>query len=89
MKKLSIGASFIVGMLVILRVSGQETKTLWQKDIESSTQDFLSAMTVTIDRQILLSGSSILTPTLSKGEGGGNNGYDYHLVKLDQQGGNV
>ena len=58
MKKLSIGASFILGMLVILRVSGQETKTLWQKDIESSTQDFLSAMTVTIDRQILLSGSS-------------------------------
>ncbi|AZI41326.1 T9SS C-terminal target domain-containing protein [Epilithonimonas vandammei] len=60
----------------------------WQRDIASSTQDLLTTMTSTIDRQILLSGSSILTPALSNGEGANhtNNGYQYHILKLDQQG---
>ncbi|PZU91186.1 MAG: secretion protein [Chryseobacterium sp.] len=60
----------------------------WQKNIQSSTQDFLTAMTSTIDRQILLSGSSINTiaQQLSTGSPQQNNGYDYHVLKLDQQG---
>ncbi|MDQ0478281.1 hypothetical protein QF004_002825, partial [Chryseobacterium sp. MDT2-18] len=56
MKKLYIGVLFFFG---ILSVSAQENKPLWQKDIKSSTQDFLTTMTSTIDGQILLSGSSI------------------------------
>lgn len=66
-----------VGMLVVCHMYAQ--KTLWQKDIQSSTQDFLSNMTSTIDRQLLLSGSSIQSQKQ-------NNSYDYHIVKLDQQG---
>ena len=59
-------------------------KVSWQKNIESGTQDFLSGMTVTIDGQYLVSGSSIQNnqnPTDNI-----NKGYDYHLLKLDQQG---
>ena len=54
MKKLSIGVFFLFGAL---QTQAQETKTLWQKDIPSSTQDFLSNMTSTIDRQILILGN--------------------------------
>ena len=54
MQKLYIGVSFFFS---VLSVSAQET--LWQKDIESSTQDFLSTMSTTLDRQIVLSGSAI------------------------------
>ncbi|WP_042720437.1 T9SS type A sorting domain-containing protein [Flavobacterium sp. B17] len=60
----------------------------WQRDIASNTQDLLTTMTSTIDRQILLSGSSIQTqkPSNNSGQPSTNNGYDYHLLKLDQQG---
>jgi len=66
-------------------------KISWQKDIPSSTQDFLSNMTSTIDRQILLSGSSINTKSQqpSTDSQQSNKGYDYHLLKLDQQGNQV
>jgi len=66
-------------------------KISWQKDIPSSTQDFLSNMTSTIDRQILLSGSSINTNSQqpSTDSQQSNKGYDYHLLKLDQQGNQV
>lgn len=69
----------------------QETKTLWQKDIQSSTQDFLTTMTSTIDRQILLSGSSINQKPQQQSTDNQqqNRGYDYHIVKLDQQGNKV
>jgi len=59
-------------------------KVSWQKNIESNTQDFLSGLTLTIDGQYLVSGSSIQksqNPTNNQ-----NNGYDYHILKLDQQG---
>ncbi|MFC0343838.1 hypothetical protein [Epilithonimonas hispanica] len=46
-----------VCLLGYLAVSSQEIQ--WQKNIQSSTQEFLTTMTSTIDRQILLSGSSI------------------------------
>lgn len=73
-------------LLGYLAVSSQEVQ--WQKNIQSSTQDFLTAMTSTIDRQTLLSGSSINTKSqqLSTGSPQQNNGYDYHVLKLDQQG---
>ena len=58
----------------------------WQRDIASNTQDLLSTMTSTIDRQILLSGSSIQSPSAGNGQPSTNNGYDYHLLKLNQQG---
>ncbi|MCX8524339.1 T9SS type A sorting domain-containing protein [Chryseobacterium formosus] len=61
---------------------------MWQKDIKSSTQDFLSQVTTTIDQQYLITGSSIQAnnnqPSTNNQKQ--NNGYDFHLVKLDQQG---
>jgi hypothetical protein len=71
---------------VFISISAQEVK--WQKDISSSTQDFLSGMAATIDRQILVFGSSInqkSAPT-STATPATNKGYDYHVLKLDQQG---
>ena len=85
MKKFYIGVSFFFG---VLSVSAQET--LWQKDIESSTQDFLSTMSTTLDRQIVLSGSVIQKSKISGVSSGGatatNAGYDYRLLKLSQEG---
>jgi len=64
-------------------ISAQEV--IWQKDIKSSTQDFLSQVTTTIDQQYLITGSSIQSKKLTS-ENKQNNGYDFHLVKLNQQG---
>jgi hypothetical protein len=83
MKKLYIGAFAIC---TVLCLSGQEV--IWQKDIKSSTQDFLSQVTTTIDQQYLITGSSIQTKSQSAAANSQkqNNGYDFHLVKLNQQG---
>ncbi|KMQ64186.1 hypothetical protein ACM39_16815, partial [Chryseobacterium sp. FH2] len=54
MKKNYFGALL---MCTFLGMSAQEV--VWQKDIKSSTQDFLSQVTTTIDGQYLISGSSI------------------------------
>ncbi|WP_295222869.1 T9SS type A sorting domain-containing protein [uncultured Chryseobacterium sp.] len=70
-------------MCTVLGVSAQEV--VWQKDIPSSTQDFLSHVTTTIDGQYLISGSSIHPPTGS-GTAQQNAGYNFHLMKLNQQG---
>ncbi|KFC19305.1 T9SS type A sorting domain-containing protein [Chryseobacterium sp. FH1] len=59
-------------------------KVSWQKDVESGTQDFLSGLAVTLDGQYLVSGSSIKAKDLATP--GPNKGYDYHILKLDQQG---
>ncbi|MBT2620070.1 T9SS type A sorting domain-containing protein [Chryseobacterium sp. ISL-6] len=71
---------------VFLSMFGQEV--IWQKDIKSSTQDFLSQVTTTIDQQYLITGSSIQAKGQSKATSGQkqNNGYDFHLIKLNQQG---
>ena len=71
-------------MCTILGLSAQEV--VWQKDIKSSTQDFLSQITTTIDQQYLITGSSIQSNKLQKEGSKQNNGYDFHLVKLNQQG---
>jgi len=74
-------------MCTLLGLSAQEV--LWQKDIKSSTQDFLSQITTTIDQQYLITGSSIQAGSLREPQGTAskqNNGYDFHLVKLNQQG---
>lgn len=80
--------SCLVLLLGMLNLSAQEVQ--WQKDLPSSTQDFLSGLSVTVDRQFLLSGSSIqaakISGVSSSGAAKQNNGYDYHLVKLNQQG---
>jgi hypothetical protein len=85
MKNISIGVLFLFG---IFQTKAQETKTLWQKDIENSTQDFLSTMALTLDQQIILSGSSINSKStkVSTGSGSQNKGYDYRLLKLSQEG---
>ncbi|WP_415327681.1 T9SS C-terminal target domain-containing protein [Chryseobacterium sp. MMS23-Vi53] len=80
MRKLYTGALF---MCLSLSVPAQDV--VWQKDIKSSTQDFLSQITTTIDGQYLISGSSIQSKKLSA-ESKQNNGYDFHLVKLNQMG---
>jgi len=83
MKHLSLGVFFLFGML---NTSAQDVR--WQKDLKSSTQDFLSTMSLTLDRQILLSGSSIQSKTLNSHPttNNTNSGYDYHVVKLSQDG---
>ena len=93
MNKFYSGALFLCS---VLGVSAQEV--IWQKDIKSSTQDFLSQVTTTIDQQYLITGSSIpstssgTTPSRASGTAAlannqqPNNGYDFHLVKLNQQG---
>lgn len=70
-------------MCLSLSVPAQEV--VWQRDIKSSTQDFLSQVTTTIDGQYLISGSSIQSNKLSA-EIKQNNGYDFHLVKLNHRG---
>ncbi|WP_336685792.1 T9SS type A sorting domain-containing protein [Chryseobacterium bernardetii] len=80
MKKIYLSACTVC---TILGLSAQEV--LWQKDIKSSTQDFLSQVTTTIDHQYLITGSSIQSDKLQQGSKQ-NNGYDFHLVKLNQQG---
>ena len=82
MKKIYLGA---FTLCTVLGASAQEV--VWQKDIQSSTQDFLSQVTTTIDQQYLITGSSIQSGS-GKLEAGSkqNNGYDFKLVKLNQQG---
>ncbi|RKS98123.1 T9SS type A sorting domain-containing protein [Chryseobacterium defluvii] len=81
MKKIYMSAFFLCTTTVLY-----SQNVLWQKDIKSNTQDFLSQVTTTIDGQYLITGSSIQS---SKSQASGskqNNGYDFHLVKLNQQG---
>ncbi|WP_294237329.1 T9SS type A sorting domain-containing protein [uncultured Chryseobacterium sp.] len=81
MKKLYMSALLLC---ISLGISAQEV--IWQKDIKSSTQDFLSKMTTTVDQQYLITGSSIQARSIGSGTVKQNNGYDFHLVKLNQQG---
>ncbi|MFS4470615.1 T9SS type A sorting domain-containing protein [Chryseobacterium sp. T20] len=81
MRKLYLGA---FTLCTVLGVSAQEV--VWQKDIQSSTQDFLSQVTTTIDQQYLITGSSIQSNKQQASGSKQNNGYDFHLVKLNQQG---
>ncbi len=80
MQKLYISALFLC---IFLSTPAQDV--LWQKDILSSSQNFLSQVTPTLDLQYLITGSSIQSKKIST-ESKQNNGYDFHLVKLNQQG---
>ena len=71
------------GVLLLCASLGFAQDVLWQRDIKSSTQDFLSQITTTIDGQYLISGSSIQAPKETNKQ---NNGYDFHLIKLNSQG---
>ncbi|WP_111954895.1 T9SS type A sorting domain-containing protein [Chryseobacterium lathyri] len=71
-------------LCTLIHLSAQQVQ--WQKDIRSNTQDFLSQVTTTIDGQYLITGSSIQSSKLQTEGSKQNNGYDFHLVKLDQQG---
>ncbi|TDX89738.1 hypothetical protein BCF50_3639, partial [Chryseobacterium daecheongense] len=79
MKKIYMSAFFLCTTAVLY-----SQNVLWQKDIKSTTQDFLSQVTTTIDGQYLISGSSIQASKQTESKQ--NNGYDFHLVKLNQQG---
>lgn len=81
MKKLYMSALFLC---TVMDISAQEV--IWQKDIKSSTQDFISQVTTTIDQQYLITGSSIQSNTLEAIGNKQNRGYDLHLIKLNQQG---
>ena len=87
MKKLYMSAILLCTAAVF---SAQEV--IWQKDIKSSTQDFLSQVTTTIDQQYLITGSSIqagsgkLDAGSSTAKTQQNNGYDLHLIKIDTEG---
>ncbi len=81
MKKLYSGAFLLCTAAVL-----QAQEVIWQKDIQSNTQDFLSEVTTTIDQQYLITGSSIQSSKLQAEGSKQNNGYDFHLVKLNQQG---
>ncbi|RKS97857.1 T9SS type A sorting domain-containing protein [Chryseobacterium defluvii] len=81
MKKIYMSALFLCATAVLY-----SQNVLWQKDIKSSTQDFLSQVTTTIDGQYLITGSSIQSSKLQAEGNKQNNGYDFHLVKLNQQG---
>ncbi|MGN7707977.1 hypothetical protein [Chryseobacterium sp. 22543] len=54
MKKNYLG---VLNLCAILGTSAQEV--VWQKDIKSSTRDFLSQIITTIDQQYLITVSSI------------------------------
>ncbi|MFY1047296.1 T9SS type A sorting domain-containing protein [Chryseobacterium sp. GP-SGM7] len=84
---------FYMSAFLLCTVTGfSAQEVLWQKDIKSNTQDFLSQVTTTIDQQYLITGSSIQAGSGKLGSGSStatskqNNGYDFHLVKLNQQG---
>ncbi|MBP1167892.1 hypothetical protein JOE44_004776 [Chryseobacterium sp. PvR013] len=82
MKKIYLSA---LTLCTILEISAQDI--LWQKDFRSGTQNFLSQITTTIDQQYLITGSSIQSGSEERKSGSKqNNGYDFHLVKLNQQG---
>jgi len=84
MKKLYMSALLLCSTAILY---AQEV--IWQKDIKSSTQDFLSQVTTTVDQQYLITGSSIQAAgktAVSSVASKQNNGYDFHLVKLNQQG---
>ncbi|VXB14213.1 MULTISPECIES: T9SS type A sorting domain-containing protein [Chryseobacterium] len=80
MKKLYMSAFFVCTTAVLYAQD-----VVWQKDIKSSTQDFLSQVTTTVDQQYLITGSSIQSKKITS-ENKQNNGYDFHLIKLNQQG---
>ncbi|MDP9961657.1 T9SS type A sorting domain-containing protein [Chryseobacterium lathyri] len=81
MRKLYLSA------FTICTILSNAQEIVWQRDIRSNTQDFLSQVTTTIDQQYLITGSTI-HPSASSGTSTQkqNNGYDFHLVKLNQQG---
>jgi hypothetical protein len=84
MKKFYMSALLLSSTVILY---AQEV--IWQKDIKSSTQDFLSQVTTTVDQQYLITGSSIQVggkSAVSSVASKQNNGYDFHLVKLNQQG---
>ncbi|MGV4413599.1 T9SS type A sorting domain-containing protein [Chryseobacterium sp. T1] len=74
----------ILSLMISIGVFSQ--KIAWQRDVSSSSQDFLSNLTSTIDGQILLIGSSIQSDSQQTRSNIVNNGYDYHIIKVDQQG---
>ncbi|RNA63492.1 T9SS C-terminal target domain-containing protein [Chryseobacterium nematophagum] len=81
MKKLYFGALYLCAIPVFF-----SQEVVWQRDIQSSTQDFLSQITTTLDRQYLITGSSIQTQELQNVGYKQNKGYDFHLIKLNGQG---
>jgi hypothetical protein len=76
----------VLMLYATIPLCGQQV--LWQRDIKSNTQDFLSQITTTIEGQYLITGSSIQAKSQMPAANSQkqNNGYDFHLVKLNQQG---
>ena len=84
MKKNYSGALLLC---VLLGGFSSAQEVVWQRDIPSSTQEFLSQISTTIDQQYLISGSSIQPTKAEEGKiQKQNRGYDLRLMKLNQQG---
>ncbi|CAA7386376.1 T9SS type A sorting domain-containing protein [Chryseobacterium fistulae] len=81
MKKLYTGALTLCAISILF-----SQEVIWQKDLQSTTQDFLSQVTTTLDRQYVVTGSSIQSNQLQNVGNKQNNGFDFHVVKLNQQG---
>ncbi|WP_027386460.1 T9SS type A sorting domain-containing protein [Chryseobacterium gregarium] len=82
MKKLYLSA---LTVCALMGTHAQEI--IWQKEIRSSAQAFLSQVTTTIDQQYLITGSSIQPGQKpAAGNGQQNNGFDFHLIKMNPQG---
>ncbi len=77
---------FCAFLLAFQQISSQATAAVWQKNFSSNVQDFLSGMTPTADRQVLLTGSSIWANPYLSVKNNTNNGCDYHVIKLAQNG---
>lgn len=76
---------YISALSLFLGMGAFGQKISWQRNIPSSTQDFLTHVTSTIDGQILVSGNTIRVGDSQVGSSS-NTGYDYHIIKVDQQG---
>ena len=82
---------YTCALLLCTTMSVFSQQVVWQKDIRSSTQDFINQVITTIDQQYLITGSSIQVQDKAAAAGSKkkNNGYDFHVIKLNQQGDEV
>ncbi|MDF2831480.1 T9SS type A sorting domain-containing protein [Chryseobacterium indoltheticum] len=88
MKKLYMSALLLSSTAILY---AQEV--IWQKDIKSSTQDFLSQVTTTVDQQYLITGSSIqatgktaVSSVASKQKDASKGGSDIWLIRINEFG---
>ncbi|ANF53269.1 secretion protein [Chryseobacterium glaciei] len=79
--------TYLCALFLCAITSAKAQEIVWEKNIKSSTQDFLSKVTTTIDGQYLITGSSIQSgASTGSATTKQKNGYNFHLIKLNPQG---